>query len=79
MTGPDHFREAERLMRDAKRDGPDGPYYMDDQMPTLAAAQVHATLALAAAAALPHLGDMWIADRREWETACSAHEDGDPE
>lgn len=49
MTGSEHYREAERLMSCAGRPDEDGPYYMDDQAPTLAAAQVHATLALVAA------------------------------
>lgn len=51
MNGPQHFREAERLMRDAGRSAEDGPYYMDDVATTIAAAHVHAALALAAASA----------------------------
>lgn len=47
MTGPEHYREAERLVRLATRQ----PEASD--APVLAvAAQVHATLALAAATAL---------------------------
>lgn len=45
MTGPDHFREAERLMREAAHDHEDGPYYLDEGGATLGAALVHATLA----------------------------------
>ncbi|MFJ3601842.1 hypothetical protein ACIPVA_03505 [Streptomyces anulatus] len=42
MTGPEHYREAERLLKDECRTAP-----------SIADAQVHATLALAAATALP--------------------------
>lgn len=54
MTGPEHFKEAERLIEA-------GVY--DDQEPELVArdvalAQVHATLALAAATADPW-ADAW--------------------
>lgn len=41
MTGPEHYRKAEKLVRDFKGDTND-----------LRAAQVHATLALAAATAM---------------------------
>lgn len=41
MTGPEHYREAERLLRDEYRTAE-----------SIAAAQVHATLALAATHAL---------------------------
>lgn len=50
-TGPEHFREAERLIRGAGTDHTDGKYYMDGDAPTLTAAMVHATLAHAAATA----------------------------
>ncbi|MQA96602.1 MAG: hypothetical protein GEV11_18860 [Streptosporangiales bacterium] len=46
MTGPEHYHEAERLLRNAIED-PDG-----DEALALAHAQVHAQLALAAATAL---------------------------
>ena len=46
MTGPTHYREAERLLEAAANGEPPGT----DRL--LAAAQVHATLALAAATAL---------------------------
>jgi len=70
MTGPQHFREAESLIRAANKimDGFPGEAYAQ----TIAAAQVHATLALAAATALidekPRSGsfDAW----REWQDAC---------
>jgi len=48
MTGPEHYREAEVLLADANP--PDEESRWD--MALLAAAQVHATLALTAATAL---------------------------
>ena len=45
MNGPSHYREAEKLIEAAQYDG------YDNARGALAAAQVHATLALAAAAA----------------------------
>lgn len=46
MTGPEHYREAERLIASSYRDGELSPEAL------IAEAQVHATLALAAATAL---------------------------
>ena len=52
MTGPEHYKEAERLLSDAEENhahqGSGDPATPD----LLATAQVHATLALAAATAL---------------------------
>jgi hypothetical protein len=46
VTGPEHYREAEKDLREAEKKGPDmSPIY-------LASAQANATLALAAAVAL---------------------------
>ena len=45
MNGPQHYRTAEELIKAAQYDG------YDNARGALAAAQVHATLALAAAAA----------------------------
>lgn len=45
MTGPEHYREAERLLKNVKASSADEPKY-------LALAQVHATLALVASTAL---------------------------
>ncbi|MFJ7067537.1 hypothetical protein [Streptomyces sp. NPDC101115] len=50
MTGPEHYVEAERLLADASTDGAEGTYFVRPE--NLAAAQVHATLALAAATAM---------------------------
>ncbi|MGY1500843.1 hypothetical protein ACW4TU_30400 [Streptomyces sp. QTS52] len=52
MTGPEHYREAERLLKESHtilRPHEEGPCEADR---TIAEAQVHATLALAAATAL---------------------------
>jgi hypothetical protein len=51
VTGPEHYREAERLLTLA--DGFD----VSDAAVTLAAAHAHATLALAAATALTDAGN----------------------
>ena len=51
MTGPEHYREAEQLLAGAGCDTAETAGYVDPVLaaPWLAAAQVHATLALAAA------------------------------
>ena len=85
MTGPEHYREAEQSLAALSR-GLAEPEHL------LAEAQVHATLALAAATALgsrerdgdhdPH--GMDPADRLAWEDTASAaapirdQDDGDP-
>lgn len=63
MTGPEHYLEAERLAELATN--------ADDQMLALKA-QVHATLALAAATAMTgYEGDrMHPADFEAWDRAC---------
>ena len=61
MTGPDHYAEAERLLALAGRHSK-GATYDQEWMPTLAAAQIHATLALAAATAVGAAGP----DSRAW-------------
>ena len=51
MTGPEHYREAERLVKGLKTH--DGAVYVDEgNEQVIAIAQVPATLALAAATAL---------------------------
>ncbi len=68
MTGPEHYKEAERLL-----DGSDAPYESDVEYANrLARAQVHATLALAAATAIPHAGQMPVPDCEAWEEVASA-------
>lgn len=51
MTGADHYREAERLLYHAERHNTEHPGDMRIAEITAACAQVHATLALAAASA----------------------------
>lgn len=71
MTGPEHYREAERLIKGLTTDT--GAVYVEDgNEQILALAQVHATLALAAATAMsapldaePDSG-LPPADAREW-------------
>ena len=78
MTGPEHYREAEQLLAACGFDSAINADYADQMSaPTwLAAAQAHATLALAAATALGTSDDMWPADGRQWEAAASAHTPG---
>ena len=73
MNGPEHYREAERLLRDASCLGERGNRYYpegDGQSSAIAAAQVHATLALAAATAGPFVevsvGEAFSEDMRGW-------------
>jgi hypothetical protein len=70
MTGPEHYAAAEALLADARRTQAE-----DDAKRWLARAQVHATLALAAATALnvPHPeGGMENTDSLAWFKAASA-------
>ena len=53
MNGPEHYREAERLLAAVTADGDDPVKSFARAAALHAAAQVHATLALAAATALP--------------------------
>lgn len=55
MTGPEHYAEAERLLALADRHST-GVTYGQEWTLTLTAAQVHATLALAAATAVGTAG-----------------------
>jgi len=69
MSGPAHYRESERLLgRAAELEA--GPCAL-----TIAEAQVHATLALAAATAYPAVRDHWAAadsgTPREWAEVAS--------
>lgn len=85
MTGPEHYREAERLTERAD-DVMDAEYGIYASMGTqeriqrrtayLAEAQVHATLALAAATALVREGvggTLPAGDRAAWFNAASEH------
>lgn len=68
MTGPDHYREAERLLRPR---GHNEPLLQVD----IECAKVHATLALAAAIAAPQVAQ-WLGDEsresRDWTNAVAA-------
>ena len=83
MTGPEHYREAERLAEQADvvmnadygwMGGLSSEERLQRRMAYLADAQVHATLALAAATALVdyHSNDMTEGDQRAWYDAASA-------
>lgn len=78
MTGPEHYCEAEKLLRLANQ-GHNQGNANEDRM--VAQAQVHATLALAAATALNDSGEMPLEDLHAWKDAASAEPavDGDPE
>jgi hypothetical protein len=67
MTGPDHYAEAGRLLALAERHS-SGATYGPEWTLTLAAAQVHATLALAAATAGGTAGP----DSRAWADVAAA-------
>jgi len=79
MSGPAHYREAERRLSDVDK-APDrygeAAEYCRQQ---LAAAQVHATLALVAATAYPAVRDYWgdedldpgFLTSREWAAVAS--------
>lgn len=77
MTGPEHYREAERLMSMCVgSDGNPPPFGEPALDAYMQLAQTHATLAVAAATALmtTATGD-WSAsdqDREEWRRAASA-------
>lgn len=64
MTGPQHYRLAEKALEASADIG-----LHEDSLIFLAEAQVHATLALAAATAQDRLG---LDDRRSWDEAISA-------
>lgn len=71
MTGPEHYRKAEVLLKTAVKN-----FRLDrDTSAALAAAQAHATLALAAATALPP-GDPDSASRGAWVSVIHELEDG---
>lgn len=67
MTGPEHYREAERLIEEANHVGHEDP---QRGVGIIAAAQVHATLAFAAAT-VTGLNDHPACDWDEWRPAVS--------
>lgn len=66
MTGPDHYRESERLLKVAT-DSPSGQQRVD----CIAAAQVHATLALAAATAIPATRAQLLTEMKAWSAVAA--------
>ncbi len=75
MTGPEHYRRAERLMDSITRRGQgQGPVVEGGHPEVIAAAQVHATLALAAATALGTAGP----DSRDWADVAGPGQDRRP-
>jgi hypothetical protein len=74
MTGPEHYIRAEQLLREVR----DGHQEGTDVAAIIAAAQVHATLAQAAATALytqedGEGGGQPMHDYNAWMKAASAH------
>lgn len=71
MTGPEHYQAAEKLLKRLSGQDPGSPWYHG----ITAAAQVHATLAVAAATAMSHWNSpdmpMPQPDRLAWEKAAS--------
>jgi hypothetical protein len=71
MTGPDHFREAERWLFKAQNPAAQGS--AETVQSCAAIAQVHGILSLAAATALNQDGTgMLRADRQAWHSAAGA-------
>lgn len=71
MTGPEHYRESERLIEEANHVGHSDSWRSYGMV---ASAQVHATLALAAATALGREGEgrtMASKDRAAWFDAAA--------
>ena len=76
MNGPDNYVEAGRLLADVERTPDQYGEAAEYCRQQLAAAQVHTTLALAAATAYPAVRDYWgideaAADGREWAGVAS--------
>ena len=70
ISGPGHYREAERLLVEVEATPDQWGEAAEHCRQQLAAAQVHATLALAAATAYPAVRDYWgdedLDTPREW-------------
>jgi hypothetical protein len=78
LTGPEHYREAERVLAIAARAREANEIDADDDgLPfrtwtlNLAYAQAHATLAAAAASVVDHLVGTQTVDCRAWERVMS--------
>jgi hypothetical protein len=68
MTGPEHYKEAERLLTVPRTEVHDGIEYRVTHLEqtNIAEAQVHATLALAAATLDAAYGNMSVAADEAW-------------
>lgn len=66
MTGPEHYREAERLLAEIRGLNPRNETSSAVMRCVQGAAQVHATLALAAATALPATRVLLAAEYQAW-------------
>lgn len=81
MTGPEHYREAERLIKGLKTDT--GAVYVEDgNEQVIALAQVHATLALTAATALAapvdgEIAGLTVEQYGAWHKTAGAPKSGD--
>jgi hypothetical protein len=64
MTGPEHYREAIHMLDLVGENQRAGKVVTISD--AIAAAQVHATLALAAATAISHNGEMPVGDSDAW-------------
>ena len=70
MTGPQHYRQAEADLGSAERSG---DYGSEQEAFYLRRAQVHATLALAAATAVSSNSEMPVPDSDAWISVASAY------
>jgi len=75
MTGPENYAEAERLLEETGQefqvDESELPVFMAQVQSMIARAQVHATLALAAATALNDAEKgMTVSDWNDWLNTC---------
>ena len=68
MTGPEHYKEAERILAPKEVDG---GYSWSTSPADMSRAQIHATLALAAATALRVPGGLPDKDWQAWYAAAS--------
>jgi hypothetical protein len=86
MTGPEHYRAAERLLSDASFTNATGTPVSREGHPIeprvyatlIDRAQVHATLALAAATAIPLVRNHVLAEMKAWSDAAGTRPDAEP-
>jgi hypothetical protein len=76
MTGPFHYSRAEQMVEEAERNRDPKGEIPDRYRGLLDAAQVHATLALAAAAAVAAVGTADVA-RQAWADATGTAPSGE--